>query len=353
MQIILLDNPKDKLAVWRALEVHLSYLHDINETIDIIIPDKYMSDLNLYWSNSFKPDKITPYSSILMLGSIIRKFKNEKFFCITVKEVLLVKLFNPFHSTGIYFWVQGIIPEEDFLRTKSLYRKIKFSIAERIALKSAGKHILVSEYMKEYLELSRKIRFKKYIIIPCTSDLVYTKCERINDSYVYIGGLSTWQKIDDMLIIFRSIIMLNIDSKLFLITQDVTNMEKLVSEFIPDKFRENVRIFSLYDRNEIAQWLSKMEYGFLIRDNDPINNVSSPIKFAEYLSCGVNVIISDSVYSYAKYIGEFGCGISIHDHFDEKRFLNHTYDEKKAFKLYNELFDRNILLNRYKTLLEN
>lgn len=39
-----------------------------------------------------------------------------------------------------------------------------------------------------------------------------------------------------------------------------------------------------------------------------VNQVAAPIKFLEYLSCGVNVIMTDAVPSYAKLIEETNVG---------------------------------------------
>lgn len=353
MVIILLDNPKDRIAVWRATEIHLMYLYESKQKIDIIIPSLYINDLKLCWSNSFKPDNIITFKNKLHLALLLHKYKNDNFFCITAKEVLLVKFLNPLYKNTIYYWVQGLVTEEDFLRTKSKLRKFYISKAEKIALKLANKHILVSDFMLKYIEKTRNITIKKYIIIPCTSDLKMQDCEKIKDSFVYIGGVSAWQKIDTMLQLYTLLVKKNKKRSLYILTQNTDKMQIIVNKIIPIEFQENVEIHSLFDRFEIAKFLSRMEYGFLIRDDDPINNVSSPIKLAEYLSCGVNVIMSKSVSSYTNFIQDFNCGIIIEKENDIYKIENLECNKDNAILLYNKIFNYKKMIIRYKHLINN
>ena len=351
MYFPLFVNPKDYIAVWRAIQVHLEYIHSCNEEINIIVHQAYCDDLKYYWTNTFQPSQIITYKTKLQFALIIRRLKNEKFFCITHMEVLAIHLLSIFKRKESYYWVQGIVPEEDFLRAKSLFRKLLLLIAEAIALKIATKHILVSNYMKLYIEKNRKLKIKNYIVIPCASDLPHIKTNKIKNSFVYIGGLSEWQRIDRILNMFCQIASINTDSKLYLITFDMNKMQLLVNKYVAEYLQNNIIISRIDDRNEIAAFLSTMEYGFLIRDNDPINNVSSPIKLAEYLSCGVNLILSDSVYSYVDSINNNECGIIIHNDQDISKLITFIPSEEKAHMLYNQIFNKDTLIERYKKML--
>lgn len=351
MNILIIENPKKKIAQWRATEMHLKYIKECEYSINIIVPKKYVSDLIESWSNSFQPDRIISFNNKFHLAQILIKLKNQDFFCITSIEVLWINFLSPFTIKNTIYWVQGIIPEEDYLRTKSKFRKLYIGLAEQFALRLAKKHILVSQYMKVYLEQSRKLTIKKYVIIPCTSDLTIKNVERIKDSYVYIGGLSAWQKMDRILMIYKDIATENPESKLFLYTFDTIKMNKLVAKYIPNNIKNNISIGTLENRNEIATVLSSMEYGFLIRDNDPINNVSSPIKLAEYLSCGVNVILSNSVSSYASIVENAGCGVIIYDDNDIHKLNTFQSSAEKAIDLYNNIFNYKSTLDRYKRFL--
>ena len=76
--------------------------------------------------------------------------------------------------------------------------------------------------------------------------------------------------------------------------------------------------------------------------------VAAPIKFLEYLSCGVNVIMTDAVPSYAKIVREKKVGTVI-DMEDENICLNDYNPIAKA--VYKELFDRENFVKEYNVIL--
>ena len=51
----------------------------------------------------------------------------------------------------------------------------------------------------------------------------------------------------------------------------------------------------------INQLLAGADYGFLLRKDDPVNKVSSPTKFAEYISAGLNIIMTDCIGDFSDY----------------------------------------------------
>jgi hypothetical protein len=83
-------------------------------------------------------------------------------------------------------------------------------------------------------------------------------------------------------------------------------------------------------------FLSKFEYGFLLREECVVNNVSSPIKLAEYLACGVNVIMSSSIKSYYPIVKLYNAGLVLNspDHFNVSQL---SFDLKNALSAYKEI----------------
>lgn len=350
MNVLLIEDPKPNLAVWYSAQSHLSFIQNCGEKINVIVREKYLFDLDKYWITNFKPDNVISAKGTFDLISILRKRRDEKYFCLSWKEVLLVHSILIFSRPDIYYWVQGILPEEDYVRTKNPIRKYSFKFLEKWALKSSDKLILVSNYMKEYMEKTRRLKFKDYVIIPCTSNLDYNQTKKIKNSFTYIGGLLEWQRLDRILVMFKNIVSQWSDSTLHLITYDPDKATELVEKYIPCEYHKNVVSKTLNDRNQIAAHLSSMEYGFLIRDDGPVNNVSSPIKLAEYLSCGVNVIISKSVVSFTNAIEEKGCGIIIEEDADINQLFSHQPKEQAAIELYNEIFNKEVILKKYQNL---
>ena len=98
-------------------------------------------------------------------------------------------------------------------------------------------------------------------------------------------------------------------------------------------------------------FLSKMQYGFLIRDSIPINNVASPIKLAEYLSCGISVIISKSLYAYADLVKKYNAGIVVEQTDDIEKVMEFNPNHKNSLHLYKKIYDENKIIHKYENLL--
>ena len=61
----------------------------------------------------------------------------------------------------------------------------------------------------------------------------------------------------------------------------------------------------------IDRYLSSADFGFLIRKRNIINQVASPLKFSEYLICGLPIIIGPEVGDFSKLIQNEGLGVVI------------------------------------------
>ena len=75
------------------------------------------------------------------------------------------------------------------------------------------------------------------------------------------------------------------NSVLHVITFDIEKANRKINDVFSD--RDNISVYSILNRVEIPNILSQFEYGFIIRECNLVNYVASPIKFAEYLACGV------------------------------------------------------------------
>jgi len=68
--------------------------------------------------------------------------------------------------------------------------------------------------------------------------------------------------------------------------------------------------------DEIPGYLCAADVGIIWRNNDIVNNVASPVKFSEYVCCGLPVIANMGVQMINDYISLTGFGLSISG-FDE------------------------------------
>lgn len=337
---------KDNLAVWNALTLHIDLIRNYR-AVKVIVDNSFY--------NKYLPKKDKKKYNFIVINSKKELFKicniNEKeIFTISVFDTLELKLtsYLSFKKIKTFFWVQGIIPEESYMRNKSNLRFRILNFLEKLALKVSDAHIFVSDYMVLFYEKKYGFKSKNFTVVPCSSDLTYTGVEKIKNSFCYIGGLSKWQKIEEALKIYENIQSKLDNSEFHLITRDIEQAKVIVDKY--KNIKSKIKIYSLDDRKQIEKTLSKMEFGFLLRDDDPVNNVSSPIKLAEYLSCDVNVIISDSISSYAPLVEEFQAGTVVNKSFSLDEMPQ--YKKENSLNLFQNIFSLDILDAKYKNYLE-
>lgn len=336
---------KDNLAVWNALTLHIDLIKNYKD-VKVIVND-------IFYSNYLPIKDREKYEYIVISNKIelfkILNLKEKEIFTISIFDTLEIKLISylMFKEITTFFWVQGVIPEESLMRNNSKLRFNILSFLEKLALKISDSHVFVSEYMVSFYKEKYNFKSMNYIVVPCSSDLIYTGVEKIKNSFCYIGGLSKWQKVEKVLIIYEYIQRKFNNSEFHLITRDIKQAKVIVDKY--KNIKSKIKIYSLDNRKEIEETLSKMEFGFLLREDDPVNNVSSPIKLAEYLSCDVNVIISHSIYSYASYIKDYKAGIVVDENFNLNQIPK--YNSEVSFKLFCDIFLLDTLKNKYRKFI--
>lgn len=336
---------KDNLAVWNALTLHIDLIKNYRE-VKVIVSEIFY--------NNYLPLKDKERYEYVVINSKVELFKllnsnSKEIFTISIFDTLEVKLmsYTSFKRIKTFFWVQGVVPEESFMRNQSKLRFNILSFLEKLALKISDAHVFVSDYMVSFYKEKYNFKSMNYTIVPCSSDLKYTGIEKIRNSFCYIGGLSKWQKIEEALKIYSDIQNKLDNSEFHLITRDIEQAKVIIDKY--ENIKSKIKIYSLDNRKEIEETLSKMEFGFLLREDVPVNNVSSPIKLAEYLSCDVNVIISDSIYSYASYIKDYKAGIVVDKNFNLNQIPK--YNSEVSFKLFCDIFLLDTLKNKYRKFI--
>lgn len=123
----------------------------------------------------------------------------------------------------------------------------------------------------------------------------------------YCGSVMPWQKIPATLEFFRRISSLQPKARFLAIT---TSPEAMWSEIAAAGLRNVSRVVST-SHEEVPRYLAAADVGLLLRDSSIVNRVASPVKFAEYLACGVPVIITDSVGDYPEIVESQRIGLVI------------------------------------------
>ncbi|MGB9772002.1 MAG: glycosyltransferase [Candidatus Kapaibacteriota bacterium] len=181
-----------------------------------------------------------------------------------------------------------------------------FGWIERHLLRRAKMIVYVSRRFEKYYlqKYPFTMSAKRYVIPTCTSKVfeIFNSCktkeiiERYeiaeNDVvFVYAGSTEVWQKIDLMMEIIQKLIINN-KYKFFLLTGNVENMIENATKFgiYPHK---NLFILTVAPE-ELGNYYEVSHYGFVLRDDHILNEVSSPTKFLEYLYFGITPILKST-----------------------------------------------------------
>lgn len=257
--------------------------------------------------------------------------------CANIWHVIKMKFYLIGSKAQIIFWVQGTVAEESFLKNDSKIRFSLLKVIENICLYLSNAYIFVSPYMKDMYSRKKYVKNKPALIIPCVSDLVYNNQTKVPYSFCYLGGMSKWQ-------CFPSIVRLMniIDNKypksIFKVaTNELDLCNKIIKDNASEALASKIQVCSLSSKEQIEDFLGNCSYGFLIREDILLNNVSSPIKMAEYLSCGVNVITTKAIRSYYSLLNNAGIILDSNNSIENFDFKE---DVNAALELYKEVFSQ-------------
>ena len=127
---------------------------------------------------------------------------------------------------------------------------------------------------------------------------------------LYLGGTSGWQLPAEKVAAFAALRRTTPSAFLLILTGDIATFTDLCQEAgIP---AEDSLIISC-PHSEVAGTACAADAALLLRANNVVNRVASPTKFAEYLSLGVPVVITDVLGDFAQIVRERDVGIVVPD----------------------------------------
>lgn len=81
-----------------------------------------------------------------------------------------------------------------------------------------------------------------------------------------------------------------------------SDQEKLQSFIKNEGLPEHSIFVTEAPHKDIPRWMRAFHIGVLLRKKGPVNIVASPTKYAEYLSAGVPVLMTDCVGDYSEHV---------------------------------------------------
>lgn len=253
--------------------------------------------------------------------------------------------------------------QNNFSRQK--FAKIAYvSYLEYLTILNAERIFSVSQRLTNYLASMYNIREEKFVSYPCLSDSgkfyfdlslrnnIRQKLGVSEDTliFVYSGGIENEWHISEQMFAFFIALNKSINNTLFLLlTNDKEGVVRAVVRH--PSLKEKLLSFSV-SNNEVVKYLNAADFGILFRHDTLMNNVSSPTKFAEYMLCGLPVIISEGVGDYSNYTSQKGIGFVIKEedlsnayNLNFSTFLNTRFDRIRIAQLGIQHFSKESIIN--------
>jgi glycosyltransferase involved in cell wall biosynthesis len=257
---------------------------------------------------------------------------------------LMIKKRNP-ELIYVIADLRGAVADEVIQKSRGLagnyfisYLRKFYQWVEGQVVSKADTILCVSKAFKEVLQSSYDT--KNIMVIPTfvdTSRFRFSKSlrescrEKLGVSnqtvLVYSGGTSPWQNIENVVTLFNALKQ-EVDNLFMLfVTQQPDSLRKIVKGQIQPQEMQVIRT----PHSEVAGYLCAGDVGILVREDTLTNNVAAPIKFSEYMCCGLPCIISANIGDTAEIILKGNAGIIL--------------DSKRQFPTHSE-FQKLLLLNR-------
>lgn len=222
-------------------------------------------------------------------------------------------------------WVQGIIPEESYMRNSSKFRSFVLSCIEKKGLKDSDFLFYVSDAMANHFERKYHFSTQRCYMMPCFNSAMdkasfMTDGKYINNTFLYAGSIDPWQCFDETLYLFKEIEARVPNATLRIMTSQ-QEQAKQKAEQIGIK---NYTV-GFAPGNQIVQEMANAKFGFSLRRDHPVNNVATPTKLSTYVTNGVIPV-------YSQYVRDF-CSKSKENRFAVQADEENAYGIEKIVSL--------------------
>lgn len=307
-----------------------------------MFPGVHRWRLNIYLLNVItwfiKPDAIIGRSVLATQLALLLKKKNR------IKKVV-------YDGRGaiVAEWNEYSVVNDPGLRNE-------IPLLEKEAVLNSDYRISVSEELIKYWAYEFGYLLKDHVVIPCTLNSIYEQVVISEETiaaaknlvgmqssdviFLYSGSIAGWQSFNLLFNFIEPILKSAETNKMVFLSDGDVNIIKLKDQFPGQVFYRKVK------QDDVPQYLLAADYGLLIREESITNKVASPVKFAEYLACGLKVIISKNLGDYSKFVVENKCGYLVDD------FRTGAVDKAAIRMIAEDRFTKRSHFNSYKKLMQ-
>lgn len=284
--------------------------HEIRYTTSKIIPN---------WIKFFYYGVITSRNIVQLenIQVIHARSLMPAIIALILKKVLLIKVKFIYDNRGVF------IEEEIY---KGHWEKDSFKVAlfrklEKLVLKHSDAVVVVSNKFRDYLlseEFVNKKDENKIFVIPnrtinpddkVQSELIENK-KSTKITGVYSGSSAKWQNVNGIIEFIKASESSDYEIGFNILTYNPEVFKKLIQQ--NEISSKNVSVENV-EPNEVSVKLRNANFGVMIRENNLINNVASPLKFAEYLNAGLPIVISKGIGDTEEIIKKYNIGVILED----------------------------------------
>lgn len=239
------------------------------------------------------------------------------------------------------FWAQGLWPEESYMRNKSSFRKKVCNFIEKIALKNASKIFVVSKQMLLYYEQKYCLKLAdKAFVMPCSNEKFHPEAFTVKNKYeknvfCFAGGTSVWQCFEETVQLYSLIEKKYKNTKLLLLVKDKAKAKELLQKYDVKNFE-----IDFVTVEELEEKLKQVKFGFLLREDSPVNRVATPTKLLTYLANGIIPVYSDCLEGVEEILEETEFKVIYKNDFDVTIFSDWL----------DNIIGINLLLNNYQSI---
>lgn len=229
---------------------------------------------------------------------------------------LLLKERDP--SIRLVFDCHGTSPEEEALGGAHPVRISAMREWERRVLAGADLHVFVSEAMRQFYREQYGDHGVPQAIVPCcVADERFpgrraasrlTGLPARHPVLAYLGTLAEWQCGSEMLRLFAQLARAD-DALFFLLLVPESDHPKARTLLARADLPETRVLLAELPHSEIPAALQHAHAGVLLRRAHPVNRVSSPTKFGEYLAAGVPTLLTDGIGDFSRAAEAAGVGL--------------------------------------------
>ena len=279
---------------------------DLNSSshIKFYLPTGQINDATAYYIDIIKNAFLGSDFKVSTLNKNDFEIKASDYIVVvSPKDFLSVYRRN--RKVKIIIWFQGLLPEENrMLMGSNFFQRLRFPIYNWMERKTINKsyfNFFVSDRMKRHFSEKYAYNDDNFLIIPCYNKNLkrdyFSSDIKPKSSFVYAGGIYPWQCFTETIAIYKEIENTNTNAFLTILTKDREKAEHMIK-------KEGIKNYKInyVPLEEVMDELGKHKYGFLLREDNIVNNCATPTKMNTYLAAGLMPIHTYAVHSFNEHI---------------------------------------------------